>query len=48
MKKMDPVVIGFYKNGLIIQGFPFYPYSSKEAQVRELDKFLVIYYIRKF
>lgn len=33
MKKMDPVVIGFYKNGLIIQGFPFYPYSSKEAQV---------------
>lgn len=33
IKKLDPLVIGFYKNGLVIQGFPFYPYSSREAQV---------------
>jgi len=26
------VNIFFFKNGLIIKGFPFYPYYSKEAQ----------------
>ena len=25
-------MIFFFKNGLIIKGFPFYPYHSKEAQ----------------
>jgi len=30
-KKHDEVQIFFFKNGLIIKGFPFYPYHSKEA-----------------
>ena len=31
-KKIDEVLIFFFKNGLIIKGFPFYPYNSKDAQ----------------
>ena len=31
-KKHDDVHIYFYQNGLMIQGFPFYPYYSKQAQ----------------
>ena len=31
--KVAEVNIFFFKNGLIIKGFPFYPYYSKEAQV---------------
>jgi len=31
-KKHDEFLIWFYKNGLILRGFPFYPYYSKEAQ----------------
>jgi len=30
-KKVDEVLIFFFKNGLIIKGCPFYAYSSKEA-----------------
>lgn len=30
-KKVDEVLIFFFKNGLIIKGIPFYPYYSKEA-----------------
>lgn len=30
--KVAEVNIFFFKNGLIIKGFPFYPYYSKEAQ----------------
>jgi hypothetical protein len=28
-KKHDDVCIYFYQNGLMINGFPFYPYYSK-------------------
>ena len=31
-KKVDEVLIFFFRNGLIIKGFPFYPYNSKDAQ----------------
>jgi len=31
-QKVDEVLIFFFKNGLVIKGFPFYPYYSKEAQ----------------
>ena len=31
-KKHDGIMIFFFKNGLIIKGFPFYHYASKEAQ----------------
>jgi UBX domain-containing protein 11 len=31
-KAPDNVCITFFKNGLVLQGFPFRPYSSKEAQ----------------
>ena len=31
-QKHDEFPIWFYKNGLILKGFPFYPYYSKEAQ----------------
>jgi hypothetical protein len=31
-KKLDPVQIFFFKNGLIIKGFNFSPYYAKEAQ----------------
>jgi UBX domain-containing protein 11 len=31
-KKHDDFPIWFFKNGLILKGFPFYPYYSKEAQ----------------
>lgn len=30
-KKKEPIHIAFYKDGLIIQGYPFYKYSSREA-----------------
>ena len=30
--KVDEHPIFFFKNGLIVKGFPFYPYHSKEAQ----------------
>jgi hypothetical protein len=30
-KTLDPVNIFFYENGVMIKGWPFYPYSSKEA-----------------
>ena len=30
--KQDDFKIWFFKNGLLLQGFPFYPYHSKEAQ----------------
>lgn len=33
LKKMDPLPIGFFKNGVALRGYPFYPYCSKEAQV---------------
>ena len=29
---MTPINILFFKNGLMIKGFPFYPYHSKDAQ----------------
>ena len=32
-KKKEPIHIAFYKDGLIIQGYPFYKYSSREALV---------------
>jgi len=32
LKKLDPLIIGFYKNGLVIEGFPFHLFSSKEGQ----------------
>ena len=31
-KKHDEFPIWFFKNGLVLRGFPFYPYYSKEAQ----------------
>jgi len=31
-KPVDPVSIFFYANGLMIRGFSFYPYYSKQAQ----------------
>jgi len=31
-KKHDEFPIWFFKNGLVLKGFPFYPYYSKEAQ----------------
>jgi hypothetical protein len=31
-KKLDPVQIFFFKNGIIIKGFKFSPYYAKEAQ----------------
>lgn len=31
LQKLEPVVMGFYKNGLVIQGNPFFNYNSKEA-----------------
>ena len=31
-KKVDPVPIFFFKNGIIIKGFNFSPYYAKEAQ----------------
>jgi len=31
--KLAEVQIFFFKNGLIVKGFPFKPYHSKEAQV---------------
>ena len=31
-RKHDDVLIFFFKNGLVVKGFPFYPYSVKEAQ----------------
>ena len=31
-KALDPVQIFFFKNGMIIKGFQFYPYYSKQAQ----------------
>lgn len=30
--KQDDFPIWFFKNGLVLRGFPFYPYYSKEAQ----------------
>ena len=32
-KQLDEVPIFFFANGLMIKGFPFYPYYSKQAQV---------------
>ena len=32
-KILDDVPIFFFQNGLMIKGFPFYPYYSKQAQV---------------
>ena len=32
-KILDDVPIFFFANGLMIKGFPFYPYYSKQAQV---------------
>lgn len=31
-KMLDEVPIFFFSNGLMIKGFPFYPYYSKQAQ----------------
>ncbi|TNV78966.1 hypothetical protein FGO68_gene9885 [Halteria grandinella] len=31
-QKTEEVLIFFFKNGLVIKGFPFYAYSSKDAQ----------------
>ena len=31
-KMLDDVPIFFFANGLMIKGFPFYPYYSKQAQ----------------
>ena len=31
-QKVNDQLIFFFKNGLIVKGFPFYPYYSKEAQ----------------
>ena len=31
-KQHDDVLIFFFANGLMIKGFPFYPYYSKQAQ----------------
>jgi len=33
----DPLMISFYKNGIVIEGFPFHPYHSKEAQAMLSD-----------
>ena len=32
-KDVGEVCIFFFKNGLMIAGFPFYPYYAKQAQV---------------
>lgn len=32
-KAHDDVPIFFFANGLMIKGFPFYPYYAKQAQV---------------
>ena len=32
IKPLDPVLIGFYKNGIVIKGHPFHLYSSKEGK----------------
>ena len=31
IKKMDPLAIGFYSNGIAMQGFKFYSYGSNDA-----------------
>lgn len=31
LKKMDPLPIGFYKNGIVLKGYPFYTYGSDDA-----------------
>mmetsp|Transcript_16067 Transcript_16067/g.27116 ORF Transcript_16067/g.27116 Transcript_16067/m.27116 type:complete len:92 (-) Transcript_16067:464-739(-) len=31
-KAIDPLPVFFFKNGIIIKGWPFYPYYSKQAQ----------------
>ena len=28
LKEMDNIPIGFYKDGIVIKGFPFYNYNS--------------------
>jgi len=32
-KKRDPLPIAFFSDGIIIRSFPFYKYSSREAQM---------------
>jgi hypothetical protein len=32
IKPLDPVLIGFYKNGIVIKGHPFHLYSSKDGK----------------
>eukprot|EP00826_Nyctotherus_ovalis_P064386 TRINITY_DN9442_c0_g7_i2.p1 TRINITY_DN9442_c0_g7~~TRINITY_DN9442_c0_g7_i2.p1 ORF type:complete len:390 (-),score=118.76 TRINITY_DN9442_c0_g7_i2:104-1273(-) len=29
---LDPLMICFYKNGIVLDGFPFHPYHAREAQ----------------
>jgi len=30
---MDPFLVGIYKNGIVLQGFPFAPFGSDTCQV---------------
>jgi len=42
-KKREPLPIAFFKDGMIIKGFPFYKYSAREAQ-QILEDILEGYY----
>lgn len=33
LKKADPLPIAFFKNGLLMKGYPFFPFNSEEGQV---------------
>lgn len=31
---MDPIPIGFYKNGIALKGFKFFPFGAEESLVQ--------------